>query len=258
MARFEGKIALVTGAAQGIGKATAERIAREGGEVVLVDRVGNVAQRICDDIRAAGGRASVVVADLETDDGASGMVEAIMARHGRIDIAVHNVGGTMWTKPFWEYRIDEMKKEISRSLWPTLLCCHAVVPVMRAQRSGAIVNIGSVATRGIHRVPYAAAKGGVAAMTVAMSMELADANIRVNCVAPGAIASNRVIPRNTVTPTEAELKWRAEVFEQTLKDQPMKRLGEAHEVAAAVCFLASDDASYTTGQIMYVSGGGIG
>ena len=95
-------------------------------------------------------------------------------------------------------------------------------------------------------------------MTVAMSMELADYNIRVNCVAPGAIASNRVIPRNTAVPTEAEKQWRAEVFTQTERDTPMRRLGEAHEVAAAITFLASDDASYTTGHIMYVSGGGIG
>jgi len=258
MNRFTDKVALVTGAAQGIGRATAERLATEGAHVVLVDRVAAVAAEAAAAITAAGGQASVIAADLETDDGASNMVEAVMARHGRIDVAVHNVGGTMWTKPFWEYQIDEMKQEISRSLWPTLFCCRAVIPVMLQQGRGAIVNIGSVATRGIHRVPYAAAKGGVAAMTVAMSMELAEHGIRVNCVAPGAIASQRVIPRNRITPTAAEVKWREEVFAQTLKDQPIKRLGEAHEVAAAVCFLASDDASYTTGQILYVSGGGIG
>ena len=258
MAQFDGKLAIVTGAAQGIGKATALRFAAGGARVVLVDRVAQAAERLREEITAAGGQATVVVADLETDDGAQTMIDQVMAAHGVIDIAVHNVGGTMWTKPFWEYQIDEIHKEINRSLWPTLLCCRAVIPVMIAQRRGAIVNIGSVATRGIHRVPYAAAKGGVSAMTVAMSMELADYNIRVNCVAPGAIASNRVIPRNTAVPTEAEKQWRAEVFTQPERDTPMRRLGEAHEVAAAITFLASDDASYTTGHIMYVSGGGIG
>lgn len=258
MGRFEGKVAIVTGAAQGIGLATALNLGRGGAKVVLVDRVAEAAQRVSAEIAAAGGEAMVLVADLETDDGATLMVDQTMQRYGAIDIAVHNVGGTMWTKPFWEYGIDEIKKEISRSLWPTLLCCRAVILVMRKQRRGVIVNIGSVATRGINRVPYAAAKGGVSAMTVAMSMELAQYNIRVNCVAPGGIASNRVIPRNTAIPSEAERQWRDEVFAQTLRDTPMARLGEAHEVAAAVAFLASDDASYITGHVMYVSGGGIG
>ena len=258
MNRFEDRVAIVTGAAQGIGRASALRLAQDGAKVVLVDRVSAAAERVRDEITAAGGHAMVVVADLETDDGATAMVDETLQVHGAIDIAVHNVGGTMWTKPFWEYRIDEIKKEISRSLWPTLLCCRAVVPVMMKQRRGAIVNIGSVATRGINRVPYAAAKGGVSAMTVAMSIELAQYEVRVNCVAPGGIASNRVIARNTAIPSAAEQQWRADVFTQTLRDTPMGRLGEAHEVAAAVAFLASDDASYITGHVMYVSGGGIG
>jgi len=258
MNRFDGKIALVTGAAQGIGRVTAERLAREGAHVVLVDRVAEVAGRISADIVAAGGRAEVIVADLEHDDGATGMVETILARHGRIDVAVHNVGGTMWTKPYHAYKIGEIKQEISRSLWPTLLCCHAVIPVMIRQGQGAIVNVGSTATRSILRVPYAAAKGGVAAASIALALELAEHGIRVNCVSPGAIASNRVIPRNTIAPTEAEKKWREEVFARHLRDAPLGRLGQAEEVAAAICFLASDEASYITGHVMPVGGGETG
>ncbi len=258
MKPFEGKIAVVTGAAQGIGLATSRRLAEGGAKVVMVDRVLDACRRAGDEIVQAGGIAMAVEADLETPEGAGQMIDETLAAHGAIDIAVHNVGGTMWTKPFWEYQIDEIRREISRSLWPTLLCSRAVIPVMMRQRRGAIVNLGSVATRGINRVPYAAAKGGVAAMTVAMSVELAEYGVRVNCVAPGGIASNRVIPRNTEIPTEKEKQWRADVMAQTLRDTPMARVGAADEVAAAIAFLASDAASYITGQVLYVSGGAIG
>ena len=186
------------------------------------------------------------------------MIAQALAAFGMIDVAVHNVGGSMWTKPFWEYADDEIQQEIQRSLWPTLRCCRAVIPVMIRQKRGAIVNIGSVATRGIYRVPYSAAKGGVHAMTVCMAMELAEYNIRVNCVAPGAISANRVIPRNPKPPSEAEKQWRNDVIAQTLRDTFQARLGEAEEVAAAVAFLAADESSYVTGQVMHVAGGGIG
>ncbi len=107
-------------------------------------------------------------------------------------------------------------------------------PQMMRQRRGAIVNIGSVATRGIYRVPYSAAKGGVHALTVSLAMELAEYNIRVNCVAPGAIRANRIIPRRPFPPTETEKGWHAEVITQTLRDSFQARLGEASEVASAV------------------------
>jgi dihydroxycyclohexadiene carboxylate dehydrogenase len=151
-----------------------------------------------------------------------------------------------------------MEREIRRSLWPTLLCARAVIPIMMKQQRGSIVNIGSTATRGIYRVPYAAAKGGVAAMTVALSLELASYGIRVNCVAPGLINSNRVIPRNPQPPTDIERQWRQEILAQSIRDATMARAGEAHEVAAAIAFLASDESSYMTGEVLYVSGGALG
>lgn len=249
---------MVTGAAQGIGKATAIRLAREGASVVLVDRVLDACQEVEKQIREAGAVARTIACDLETPEGATAMVEQVLAWHGVIDVAVHNVGGTLWTKPFWEYEVDEIEREIRRSLWPTLLCARAVIPVMIRQRRGSIVNIGSTATRGLYRVPYAAAKGGVAAMSVAMSLELAPFGIRVNCVAPGLINSNRIIPRNNIPPTENEKHWRNEIVSQSVREAPMARAGEADEVAAAIAFFASDEASFMTGQVTYVSGGAPG
>ncbi|MBU7436234.1 1,6-dihydroxycyclohexa-2,4-diene-1-carboxylate dehydrogenase [Paraburkholderia fungorum] len=257
--RFDEKIAIVTGAAQGIGRATALRLAAEGAVVLLADRAVAQLAEVCSEIEQLGGRAAAVNVDLETPDGAHAMVDRALALFGRIDVAVHNVGGTIWMKPFWEYTHEEMEKEISRSLWPALWCCREVIPVMKAQGRGSIVNVGSVATRGIYRVPYAAAKGGVHAMTVCIAAELAEHGVRANCVSPGGVdVGQRVIPRNTALQTERDKGWLKSVADQTLRDTPMKRFGTPQELAAAICFFASDEASYITGEVVFVSGGGIG
>jgi dihydroxycyclohexadiene carboxylate dehydrogenase len=179
--------------------------------------------------------------------------------YGRIDVSVHNVGGTIWAKPFWEYPDDQIEKEINRSLWPTLWCCRAVIPFMIEQQSGAIVNVGSVATRGINRVPYSAAKGGVQAMTTCMALELAEHGVRVNCVNPGGVdQGERATPRHTGVMTDLDKAGMQGVIEQPHRDTPMKRYGTPEEEAAAICFLAADEASYITGEIINVAGGGIG
>jgi len=256
-ARFAGKVCVVTGAAQGIGKATALCMAAEGGQLVLVDRATEAAQAALAQVLALGARATLVTADLETHAGAQEMVRAALAFGGRIDVSVHNVGGTIWMKPFWEYEPEAIEKEISRSLWPTLWCCREVIPVMRAQGRGSIVNLGSPVTRGgVYRVPYAAAKGGVHAMTACMAAELGDSGVRVNCVAPGAMDNaDRVVPRNPEPLTEQEKGWIADMYQRTVGEATLGRKGRAEEVAAAICFLASDDASYITGQVLSAAGG---
>ncbi|AHV91225.1 1,6-dihydroxycyclohexa-2,4-diene-1-carboxylate dehydrogenase [Bordetella holmesii] len=256
MNRFENQIALITGAAQGVGRATAARLAAEGASVVLVDRADDQGEAVARDIRAQGGQASFFHADLETHAGARAMVEYALDLHGRIDVSVHNVGGTIWMKPFWEYTPDEMQREVNRSLWPTLWSCREVIPVMRKQGRGAIVNVGSNATRGIYRVPYSASKGGVHAATVCMALELAESGVRVNCVSPGALDNGvRAIPRNTQPPSEQDQAWQREMYTDCLATTPMHRMGSMEEVAAAICFMAAPEASYITGQIMYVAGG---
>ena len=259
-ARLAGKVAVVTGAAQGIGKAIALRFADEGADVVVVaDRVEKYADEVVDTITAKGVRALAVVEDLETYSGATNLMQTVIEKIGRIDVSVHNVGGTIWAKPFWEYEEKEIEKEILRSLWPTLWCCRAVIPHMLDNRSGSIINIGSQATRGKFRVPYSAAKGGVSAMTTAMALELAEHNIRVNCVSPGGVdVGERVIPRNPQDIRPQDSKWMQQVFNECIEDYPMRRLGLPEEEAAAVAFFASEDASFVTGQTLFVAGGAIG
>jgi dihydroxycyclohexadiene carboxylate dehydrogenase len=253
--RFAGKFALVTGAAQGIGRDVSLRLAREGAHVALVDR-----SDIVEEVRRdAGGEHMAIIADLEGYADAMDAVERAQARFGRIDILVNNVGGTIWAKPYVHYEEAQIEAEIRRSLFPTLWCCRAVLPVMLAQRRGVIVNVSSVATRGVNRVPYAAAKGGVNAITACLAFECAEHGIRVCGVAPGGTeAPPRRIPRNPAARTADEEAWMRQVVDQTVSSSLMNRYGTTEEQAAAILFLASDEASYITGVTVPVAGGDLG
>ena len=171
--RFKGKVAVVTGAAQGIGRMVAVNLAKEGGQVALVDR-SEVVNETHEEIAAAGADSVAILADLEQYGDACRVMAEAKERFGRIDILINNVGGTIWAKPFAHYEEDQIVAEVRRSLFPTLWCCRAVLPVMLEQKGGTIVNVSSIATRGINRVPYAAAKGGVNAMTASLAFEYAE------------------------------------------------------------------------------------
>ncbi len=265
--RFAGKVAVVTGAAQGIGREVALRLAREGGKVALVDRSGLV-DEARGEAEAAGAEALAITADLETYAGATAAVGGTRERFGRVDVLVNNVGGTIWARPYAEYQEAQIEAEIRRSLFPTLWCCRAVLPVMLEGGGGAIVNVSSVATRGVNRAPYAAAKGGVNAVTACLAWEYAGHGIRVNGVAPGGTeAPPRRIPRNLAAPAEQgeqgeqgeqERGWWREVVEQTKASSLMHRYGTTEDQAAAILFLASDEASYITGVTLPVAGGDLG
>jgi benzoate/toluate 1,2-dioxygenase reductase component len=256
--RFAGQVVLVTGAGQGIGERTARRISAEGGTLVLADRAEEV-RDLAGELGQPGAEAIPVVADLETWEGAKSVVDAALQRFGRIDVAIHTVGGTIWAKPFEHYPPEQIQAEINRSLWPTLWCCRAVVPHMVQRGRGTIVNVSSVATRGLNRLPYAAAKGGVNAITSALAQEMAPHGVRVVATAPGGTdAPPRRTPRGPAPESEQERAWYRTIVDQTVDSSLMKRYGTLDEQAAAITFLASEEASYITGTVLPVAGGDLG
>lgn len=253
--RFENKVMIVTGAAQGIGRGVALRAAEEGALLVLADR-----SALVHEVAVEAGRDNAapvtVLADLETYAGAQAVVRAALDAHGRVDMLINNVGGTIWAKPYQEYQEDQIEAEIRRSLFPTLWCCRAVLPAMIEKQRGAIVNVSSIATRSIYRIPYAAAKGGVNAMTASLAFEHAADGIRVNAVATGGTeAPPRKVPRNTAKMTPQEELWYQGIINQTIASSLMHRYGSIDEQVNAILFLASDEASYITGTVLPVGGG---
>lgn len=252
--RFANKVMVITGAAQGIGQRVAELAAQQGAKLALVDR-SPLVQELRDRLATITDVIAVEV-DLETFQGAEQAAEAAFKAFRRIDILVNNVGGTIWTKPFEHYSPEEIEAEVRRSLFPTLWGCRAVLPYMLKKKKGAIVNVSSIATRSVNRVPYGAAKGGVNALTACLAFENGERGIRVNAVAPGGTeAPARRIPRNTAKQSKKEQVWYQEIVDQTVSSTLMKRYGTLDEQAAAILFLASDEASYITGTVLPVGGG---
>lgn len=256
--RFDNKVCIVTGAAQGIGRGVALRLASEGAKVVMAD-FSPLVEDVLAEITANGGDATTIQANLETYQGAQDTVNKAMETYGRVDVLVNNVGGAIWMKPFINFSEEDIQKEISRSLFPTLWCCRSVLPAMVEQQSGTIVNVSSIATRGINRIPYSTAKGGVNTMTASLAFEYANDGIRVNAVATGGTdAPPRKIPRNTTPLTDDENLWMQAVVDQTIDRTFMKRYGTIDEQVNAIVFLASDESSYITGSTVPVGGGDAG
>jgi dihydroxycyclohexadiene carboxylate dehydrogenase len=177
-------------------------------------------------------------------------------RFGRIDILINGVGGAIRMRPYAEFEPAQIDAEIRRSLMPTLYACHAALPYLLAQGHGTIVNVSSNATRGIRRVPYSAAKGGVNAMTQSLAMEYGEHNIRVVAAAPGGTqAPARRVPRNAAGDSAQEKAWMGEAVKQVTESTFLKRYGTLEEQIAPILFLASDEAGYITGAVLPVAGG---
>ncbi|BDB29807.1 1,6-dihydroxycyclohexa-2,4-diene-1-carboxylate dehydrogenase (plasmid) [Cupriavidus sp. P-10] len=251
--RFEGKVMVVTGAAQGIGRGVALRAAAEGAKVLFVDRADFVSEVAAE---AVGADTAGFIADLETYEGAASTMAFAVEKFGRIDILINGVGGAIRMRPYADFEPAQIDAEIRRSLMPTLYSCHAVLPHMLAQGRGTIVNVSSNATRGIRRVPYSAAKGGVNALTQSLAMEYGEHNIRVVAAAPGGTeAPPRRVPRNAAGDSEQERTWMGEAVTQVTESTFFKRYGTLDEQIAPILFLASDEAGYITGAVLPVAGG---
>jgi len=225
---------------------------------VVADRVEAAAARVVAELKPREAVAAIV--DVGTLAGAQQLMSIALQRFGRIDVLVNNVGGTIWIKPYHLYTEEQVHQELERSLLPTLWCCLAVLPIMMKQKAGSIVNIGSQSPRGIHRLPYAASKGGVLAITKVLSMEYGSHGIRVNAVSPGGTdIRDRITDRQAgVQPDEKSedaARYEREMKAHIQSHKALDRRGTPEDQAAAIAFLASDDAAFITGQVIDVSGG---
>ena len=245
--RLSGRIAVVTGAANGIGRASALRLAREGADLVLVDREGDPLQEAARAVEAAGRPALPIVADWTDPDAVQAAVTAVRQRFGRIDILFNNVGQSarerasefhLSTEETWRFVIEV-------SLLTTMRATRLVVEEMRARRSGRIVNMSTESAfyGDVGFVDYAAAKMGVVGLTRSLARELAPFHVNVNAVCPGAIR------------TRAHDRLPKEVIDKVRTSVPMGYVAEPEDVAGVVAFLASDDARYITGQSILIDGG---
>ncbi len=265
--RFEGKVCVVAGAGQGIGSATARRLAQEGGTLVLGDWVEASVRRVCDQVTDFGAEATIHVGDYSKWDDCEGLMRHAVDSYGRIDVLVIVVGGTIFFQSFQLFTPEQIAAEINKSLWPNLWCVRAALPYMIERKSGSIVTLASNAVVNQFRVPYAAAKAGVIGMTTAVSKEVGQYGIRINCVAPSNVAADdRVTPRNhNVAVARAELPPEEQELQRLYREsdawagQPLAKsrgsVSRAEEQASAIAFLASDDASFISGQVLAVVGG---
>ena len=252
--RFQGKVALISAAGAGIGRATAMIIAREGGTVVGVDVEPAALDRLTSDVVAAGGRVLALRADALDAASVEAAVQRAVEAHGRIDILVNGVGGsTVVSRPaalLDELTLEEWQKLLHFNLTGTFLFSHAVIPVMKRQRSGKIVNLASIAGRGLSRESssaYATAKGGIIALTRKLAFELGPHGITVNAIAPSLTLSERIRPHWERRSAEGQA---AEI-----KRTPLGRVATPDDQARVICFLASADADFVTGVTIDVTGG---
>lgn len=251
MNRFEGKTALITGAADGIGRATATIIAAEGGMAVCVDLNANALATV---VGGIGARAHAAPGDVLDREDVARVVGEILDRHAKIDILVNCVGGsTIIDNPaagIENMSLEEWQGVLDFNLTGTFLFTQNIVPVMKKQHSGKIINLSSVAGRGLSDASsssYATAKGGIIALTRKLSLELGPFGITCNAVAPGRTMSNRIKSRWDLL-SDAD-KARA------LENVPLKRFAEPEDQARVICFLASSDADMITGVTIDVNGG---
>jgi 3-oxoacyl-[acyl-carrier protein] reductase len=243
MFELTGKVAIVTGASRGIGQAIAATLAARGAHVVAAARGDHAAGTVAA-IQAAGGRAEAVALDVTDAGSVEQMVSDTLERHGRVDILVNNAGIAR-DQLMLRMKRDDWDQVLATNLTAAFTCTQAVLKPMLKQRSGRIINISSVVGQmgNAGQANYAASKAGLIGFSKALARELASRSVTINVVAPGLIETDMT---RAIT-DKAQGEWASQI--------PLGRLGTTADVAAAVCFLASDEASYITGHVLAVNGG---
>ena len=252
--RFNGKVAVITGGANGIGQATALILAGEGAKVAIVDIESTLLQRVLETIRAQGGEAIAVEADVLSEAAVAAMVRQVLDRFQRIDILVNVVGGstTMANRntPVEQMTLEAWEHTLSFNLRGTFLCTNAVIEPMKRQGYGRIVNLSSIVGRGDTRISnaaYATAKAGIRAFTRKLAIELGPFGITCNATAPSITLTERIRQLIAKRPaTDPQIG---------LSDIPLGRMATAEDQAKVIAFLASDDAAFVSGQTIEVTGG---
>jgi NAD(P)-dependent dehydrogenase (short-subunit alcohol dehydrogenase family) len=251
MARLDGKVAAVTGGASGIGEATVRRFVAEGASVAFCDRDGERGRRVASELEAKGGKVAFTQADVGTEAACVSFVVGAAGRFGRLDILVNNAGIRKYEK------IDvasaaSWNEILNVNLMSYAFCAKAAVPLMRKAKAGAIVNVASVRSvvAGGGNLQYDTTKAAIAGLTRALAADHSPEGIRVNAVGPGPIFTP-FHERRIAAAGESVEQYNAQAARGTM----LKRPGRAEEVASAILFLASDDASYVTGALLFVDGG---
>jgi NAD(P)-dependent dehydrogenase (short-subunit alcohol dehydrogenase family) len=245
---FKNKVVLVTGGGSGIGLATAKAFAKSGASVVLTGRRNDIIQAAANEITQYGGIAVAIRGDVSDEQQVNKILEEIVDRFGRLDIAINNAGFEQKADALADIPVDEFDKIINIHLRAVFLCMKREIPIMLKNGGGAIVNISSGAgVKGIQGVAaYTAAKHGVIGLSKSAALDYAASNIRVNVVAPGYV-STPMADRYTGGTQEGR--------ESVVKQVPVGRWGEAEEIAAAILYLCSDIAAFTTGAVLIADGG---
>lgn len=250
--RLKDKVSIITGAAHGIGKAYARRFAEEGAHVVIADIDAVGGEAVANALTDSGGSAWARTTDVRSYVSIQGLVAETIKKFGRVDVLLNNaaiyVTQQLWKGPVEELALEEWDRVIEVNLKGVFLCCKAVIPVMKEQKSGKIINVASgTFFSGSGNMPhYTTAKGGVVALTRVMARQLGECGINVNCMTPGSTMSEENVSQDVLKRREGSIDKRA-----------FRRIETPADIVGTAVFLASSDSDFITGQLLVVEGGGI-